>query len=467
LLSFFKINDPYRLIAIFLIAFAIKIPFLINSCSYFEMHHWLIIGEAMRSNHMYEQIFDTLAPFSASVYWFVESIFGRSVVALHLLGTLLVVVQAVIFNNLTIENKVYEKNSYLPAFAYIILSSVHYSQTVFSPAQLGLTFILLAFGKLLSHVEFRAKREEQIMSIGLLIGIATLFYLPYILFLPIFLILLLIYTNTIRRRFFLLIISTFILPIIVFAYYALALSKPGYVSMILSKAITVFDFSIFANVWHSIFLLLPILLAWVLGFITMPKQRRLNNYQNRLAQLFFLTGLLSISIIIFHNTGIDVVLILFIPIAAFFVTHLFLLIKKPLTDLGVTLLFLMIVLVTNYDSEFGFLGIVNRIEPEIKIDTELVDFVKGKRIMVLGDKPQLYKYGSLGTPFYEWSLAKPIVNNLNFYDNLVFINESIKRYQPQLIIDYELRWGKITNHIPKLKKEYKQVKPFVWIRIDQ
>ena len=127
---------------------------------------------------MYKGIFDPLGPLSTTVYAIVVWLFGKSILALQILGTTLMIIQAIIFNTLTIRNKVYEQNTYLPAFAYLIISATHYSLTVFSPIQLGMTFILLAFSELLSHVEFRAKRDEQIMSIGLMVGLASLFYLP-------------------------------------------------------------------------------------------------------------------------------------------------------------------------------------------------------------------------------------------------------------------------------------------------
>ncbi len=82
---------------------------------------------------MYEGIFDPLGPLSAMVYAIVDLVFGKSTLALQILGTILMVLQAIIFNNLTIRNKVYEQNTYLPTFAYLILSSTHYSLSVFSP----------------------------------------------------------------------------------------------------------------------------------------------------------------------------------------------------------------------------------------------------------------------------------------------------------------------------------------------
>jgi uncharacterized protein DUF6427 len=466
LFKFFKINDPYRLIAIFFIAFAIKIPFLISSSGYFEMYHWLIIGEAMQSGHMYAQIFDSLAPLSATTYWLVVAMFGKSVLALHILGTLLLIVQVVIFNNLTIQNKVYEQNTYLPAFVFLMLSSSHYSLSVFSPAQLGITFILLAFSKLLAHVEFRAKRDEQIMSIGLLLGMAVLFYLPYIIFLVIVLIILLVFTNTLKRRYAILIISALIPLLITYAYYWLANGEAGYFAVnFVAPSLTV-DFSFLAHFWHNIGLFLPLLVFWFLGLITMPKQRRLNNYQNRLAQLFFLTGLLSVLIMVYKDTGVDTAIMLLVPVAAYFTSHLAFLIKRPMLDVMISILFVSLVLFINYDSEFGFFGLTNNIEQEVKVDNELISLVKDKKIMVLGDKPQIYKYGSLATPFYNWSLSRPVIENLEYYDNIVLIKESVDKFQPQIIIDYEQNWRKIMQHIPEFKNQYKLVRPFVWQRLN-
>lgn len=430
------------------------------------MHHWLIIGQAMEAGHMYEQIFDSLAPFAATSYWFVEAIFGKSVLALQILGTLLLVVQAIIFNNLTINNKVYEQNSYLAAFSFTILSSVHYSLTVFSPAQLGMTFILLAFSKLLAHVEFRAKRDEQIMSIGLLLGISVLFYLPYILYLIVVLIILILFTNTLKRRYFILIISAIVPSLLAFIYYWLVLDEVGFIMTNFIAPSLSWNLSMFGIIWHNISLYLPLLLVWLLGLITMPKQRRLNNYQTRLTQLFFISGILSLSVLAFNASGIETGLIILVPVAAFFATHMFYLIRKPLKDISVSIVFVSAILLTSYDSEFSFWGVTDKIESSAVVEKELITLLQDKKLMVLGEKPQLYQYGELATPFYNWELAKPIVDNMGYYDNLVFIEESINLYQPEIVIDYELKWGMISTKIPILKDEYKQVKPFVWIRVE-
>ncbi len=460
---FFKINDPYRLIVIFVLALLIKLPFFINNSAYFAMHHWLTVGEAMQSGRLYLHIFDSLAPLASFAYWLVVLLFGKSVLALHISGTLLMVIQAIIFNNLTINNKVYEQNTYLPAFVYLIFSSVHYSLSVFSPAQLGMTFILLAFGRLLAHVEFRAKRDEQIMGIGLLIGVAALFFLPYIVFLPIVWLILLLFTNTLRRRYIILMITA-VLPLLVsLTYYWLVLDSIGYYIrnfIVPSLAVTL---PAGDQLWQHFGLFLPLLLGWLLGLLTMPKQRRLNNYQYRLVQLFFVTGVLSLFILTFTVADVATGLTLLVPVAAFFATHLFYLVKRPLTDLLVSLLFVALCLLISYDSAFAVAGWANKIANKTKVAQELVALIKGKRIMVLGDKPQLYQYGALATPFYNWALARPVVDNLTYYDNLVFIQESVDRYQPEVIIDYDFKWRRFVYHLPELARQYKQVRPFVWV----
>lgn len=442
-------------------------PYFIAGSSFFEMYHWLTIGEAVQNGHMYYNIFDTTAPFAATSYWLLTLLFGKSILALHILGGLLLVVQAIIFNSLTINNKIYSQNTYLPVFTFLIISSIHYSLSVFSPVQLGMTFILLAFGKLLSHVEFRAKRDEHIMSIGLLTGVGSLFYLPLILFLPVILIILLIFTTTIKRRYAILISSTLIPLVIAFSYYWVVNDIAGYFFENFILPTLTIDFSFFTNFFSHGIIFSPMLFLLVLGFLTLAKHRRLNNYQIRLAQLFIITGFMVLSVLIFKDTMFFTGFIILLPIAAFFTTHLFFLVTKPMPDLFFSILFVGVFLVLSYDSEFNFIGIVNKpIESEMVHDPGLIDIVANEKLMILGDDQQLYRYGSLATPFYNWELAKPVVDNLNYYDNLVFIKESIGQYGPTIIIDKEQLWPKISRHIPQLATEYKLIRPGIWQRIN-
>lgn len=462
--SFFKINDPYRLVAIFMLGLAIKLPFMLSNCTYSEMHHWLTIGEAMQTSDMYRGIFDSLAPLSSFTYWVVVLIFGKSGLALHLLGTLLMIVQAVIFNNLTIRNKVYEQNTYLPAFVYLVVASSHYSLSVFSPAQLGMTFVMMAFSQMLSHVEFRAKRDEQIMSIGLLIGVATLFYLPLFIFLPIVLFELMIFTNTMGRRYFVLIISSLVPFLLTMCVYWVRHDSPAYfITNFLLPSMQwstpdVSQFTIQLPVYA------PLIILLLIGLISMPKQRRLNNYQTRLVQLFLFTALLSCSFLFLASPDLPSLMIISLPAVAFFGTHLFYLVRKPLLDLIYSLLFLGIFLGVAYQTEYGFIGWPKHVTFNKEISTDLAKLIKDKRIWVIGDEPELYRGAKLGSGFYNWQLSKPVLDHLDYYDNLVFIDQNLRKFNPEIILDYAMRWRQLAGHIPRLQKQYEQVRPFVWRR---
>ena len=145
---------------------------------------------------MYKDIWDSMAPIAAFTYYLVVSVFGKSVLALNILGMLVNFLMAVILNNLAIRNKIYEQNTYLPAFVFVLLTSMHNSFASFSPVQIGMLFVVMALGNLFGHIEFRAKRDEQIMNIGLFLGVASLFYFPLIMFVPAVLILFFIFLGT-------------------------------------------------------------------------------------------------------------------------------------------------------------------------------------------------------------------------------------------------------------------------------
>jgi hypothetical protein len=196
----------------------------------------------------------------------------------------------------------------------------------------------------------------------------------------------------------------------------------------------------------------------------MPQQRRLNNYQNRLAQLFFVTAVLLLSIPLMTTVDLVSTVLLYLPVLTFISSHLFYLIRQPLTDLIVSALFLGSVLFMTYQTEFKFVKWPQRQAQKAMVNPQLEKLLADRRIWVLGAHQQLYTHGSIGTSFFDWPLSKPYLDNLNYYDNLVFIRASVDRFKPEIILDYEFRWRQIIKHIPELEKDYQQIRPFVWQR---
>jgi hypothetical protein len=80
LLGYFRINDPYRLVIIFILLLILRLPYLISSewLSIPELK-WMLIGERMNDGAMlYVDIWDDIAPLSALVYKGINFAAGRA-----------------------------------------------------------------------------------------------------------------------------------------------------------------------------------------------------------------------------------------------------------------------------------------------------------------------------------------------------------------------------------------------------
>ena len=463
MLSYFKLNDPFRLLPLLVLAFLIKLPTLLNPIVYSEATHWFVIGEAMQSGSMYSDIWDGMAPFSATIFQVFTWLLGRSTLSLLILGTLVTFAQATIINNLSISAKIFDSNTYLPALIYVLLTSTHPAFFTLSPVLLGLTFLLLGLGKLLTHVEFRAKTDIHIIMIGLYFGVSTLFYLPFIVIIPISLILLALFSNTVIRRYFLLLSTSFTPLIIAFFYYWLISDHSAYfISNFIFFATNNSNYfsigwvnGLISTGFSSIFM--------IAGIFSIGKQRRLNNYQFRIAQLFFVLAILMMSMLLLERPISFYSLVVSIPFATYFTVHLVALIKKQLFVLILNLMLLLGPILLLWSISHNW--IPQLIEPpKTSTNQQYINIVKNKDIMVLGSAKHLYNEATLAGPFYDWGLSKEFFSNLDYYDNLVFLQSQLTKSSPEIIIDLENNWPEISRKLPMVSKNYYLYQPKVWKR---
>ena len=100
-----------------------------------------------------------------------------------ILGVLLLFLQAAFINRLYITNRMMDENTLFPGLFYILLCSLFPEYLELSPVLLGNTFFIIA----LSSVFFSYKKVElsgYLFNVGFWLGIASLFYFPFIYFLP-------------------------------------------------------------------------------------------------------------------------------------------------------------------------------------------------------------------------------------------------------------------------------------------
>ena len=140
----------------------------------------MIVGERMNEGALlYVGIWDDIGPFSALTYRTLDLLFGRSQLSLQIFGLLLFFFQIFYMNYIALKHKMYNENNYLPAFFYGILGLTFFNIITLSPQLLGITFVLLSLNSLFNHIETRSKTDGNLLNIGLYIGIASLFFIPY------------------------------------------------------------------------------------------------------------------------------------------------------------------------------------------------------------------------------------------------------------------------------------------------
>ncbi len=213
MISIFKINDPYRLILVFILFILLRLPFLISgSLVTTPQLEWMVLGEKMASGAtLYVNVYHPTGPVTAGIYWLFNEVFGRSVIPLRITAFLLILFQASLLSLILINHRAYNQNTYVPSLIYIILMTFFPDAPILSPELISMTFLLLAYNLIFRHIGSREKKDWVMMYAGIFFGLAALAYLPSALFLIGASLTLLLFTSTEPRRYFLLVYG-FLVP---------------------------------------------------------------------------------------------------------------------------------------------------------------------------------------------------------------------------------------------------------------
>ena len=470
MLSFFRINDPYRLIFVLIILFFLRLPFLIfgNHISYSEIE-WLVIGEKMGDGFsMYGNIYHYLGPLSAGSYWLIDLVFGKSVIAYQIFSILIVFIQASIFNFFLLNHKAYNENIYIPALIYSVLMFAFFDFINLSPVLLGLTFIILAFDLTFRHIEGRSKRDWIILNIGIYLGIATLFYLPLFLFMISTFIAFILFTNTIFRRYLLLLYGFFVPIILVILYYLMKGEYQDFASCYFYPIFLEREYILME--WKSILIIGIVPTVYVmLSVLRVFTTTAFINYQVRLQNfMIVLIGMgLLVWIVDFYKP--PYLWVVLVPSGAFFITHYFLLIKKRWRAEFLFLLLAGFLLFQSYGSYFGLFNINNIIKTENYLinKSETDSNIIGKKILNLGYDRDVFMKNKLATPYLNMELSELQLQHLNNYDNLTRIYSNFHNDFPDVIIDSKDWMPTVMDKIPLLENEYKRLNGDFYIRKSQ
>ncbi|MDA0194251.1 MAG: hypothetical protein O2887_04295 [Bacteroidetes bacterium] len=458
MLSFFRINDPYRILFVFLLLLVFRLPYIIVGLPLtLPEIEWMIVGEAMANGKMmYGEIWDDLGPLSALTYQIVDWVFGKSQLAYQLLSLTLVFLQAAIFNRLLLINKAYNENTYVPAFVYVICMSANFEFLTLSPVLMSTTFVLLAINNIFKRID-NLTLDELFLNTGLYLGIAALFYFPSVLFLVSTLLSLILFTSAVPRRLLLLVFGfTQIIVVALLYYYWFDAAKDFYFQFFRFPFEAVRDH--FLN-GTSLFASIAVLIVFfILSLIKLYSKIYYVNYQVKFQSVMMLTLLCSgISLFLVRSLSASN-LILLIPPGAFFISHLLLLTRRKLRAEMILYSFIFLI--------FGYQFVIVE---NIKGVGQIVDFSKlyvpektssnkidGNKLLVLGNEMSLYEENTLATPYLNWQLSLLHFDQLNYYDVLTDVFNNFNGDPPEVIIDLEDRLPGLFEKMPAVGMKYRK-----------
>lgn len=465
LISLFSLNDPYRMVGILVLVIALRLPLMITGIpETLSELNWMLVGEKLSSgSSMYSGVWDNLAPLSAGTYWILDWIFGRSPWAHHLMALLVVIVQSYLFNDLLLKNKAYNQNTYVPALIYVVLMNCFFDFTLLSPALLSLTFLLLSLNNVFRRIDKQTK-DEFFLNTGIYLGIATLFYLPGVVFLPALILSLLFFTASILRRYLLLLYGFFLPIAITWVYYYWIGASFEFSKFFLGSLGRMDSLGHLAPYSLMIIGTIPALFT----FLALWKIRgaRYVNYQVRFQYVMvfiILSGFLSMFLAGRIAPNQAVVLV---PSLAFFISHFFLLVRRGFLREVIFVIFLGGIVLVFWGSFFKAWGIESRVSYETLLvgQTEWDDTVKGKRAFVFGQNLSIYRYSQPATPFLNWKLSSEFLGSLDFYDNLDLIFRSFENDPPEVIIDLENRVPNFFERLPIIACHYQSKGNGIYLR---
>lgn len=453
LLRLFRLNDPYRLLGALMFLILASLGFLIDwpAVTLIELKS-LVVGQVLNDGKsLYSEVLTTTAPMAGWLYKFIEFLFGQSTTARHILALLILFFQGAFFAILLINNKAQNESTYLPALIFAILCLYSFDMLIVTPELLASTFLLFALNNIFKEVEFRIQRDSTVLNLGVYLGLASLFVLSYAVFLPGTLLLLIMFARISFRKALLLIFG-FLLPhvIIITAY---VINGNGYRLWSNFYSGTQWIESNQMPLLSMVYLAAIPILYLVLGLIMLNREARLTKYQSQLLQIMFFWLLIAVVEIGVSGNIAPHQVITLAPPLTYFTSHLLLLIRRKWIAEIMLWVFMIGIVATAYLARYEKVPVINYTNL-YNNPSPYREQLEGKKVMVIGSDWDIYKNNFPTTSFLDWELSKPVFEQVDNYENILFLDKAFTKSPPDVIIDPLHKMQVVMRRIPWLQKEY-------------
>ena len=414
----------------------------------------MLLGEQLSSGRqLYGEVWTHISPLSGMVYWLCFELFGKTRWIYILLGGILSVYQAGMFNSLLIRKDVYNEKTYIPALLYIVFQAASIDFLILSPGLIALTFLLYMLKSIL-ELSDRGK-DQDIFRVGLSLGIATLLHFPTFAFIGVVVWGVGSFRVLAFRQLMLVLFGISIVWVGMGIYYLFLGIFPDFYQHYILANLTLSN-SPYAD-WQGVLWLqaLPVLMAlW--GFTKALGERSFVNFQVSCQWLMFIWLLSGVGSLLLSPQFAVYQLIVVLPAVSFFVAHAYLLQEKRwLAELSfVSVLALLLFLNFGHSLIARFSKLESPYEALVLPEPPWE--VEGEQIWVLGEASSYYRNNRLATPFLNWELTESYLEQLDSYNVVTRIYREIEAQPPVFIVDMEGKMGELFSRAPLLKRNYEQ-----------
>jgi hypothetical protein len=415
-----------------------------------ELRYHLLGIKLNEGFKLYGDIKDNTSPISALFYRII-SILNIPTNWNIFIASGIIVLQASIFQQTIKKYNIIPKIGIIPFILYLVSFHLSYEFFVPAPALLGLTFLLLAW-KEITDQQTRLLTNDRVFIIGIYVGIASLFFWSYTIFILWAILSLVLYSGITIRQ----IVLTFVGYVFVFVIAAMIFLYNGTLSLmiqLLKKSALVFQTPLIRD-WQQIFIVfLPAILFGFIGLWSVGRSTKIRGHAQKVFQsylIFIITSFLAL----FTLPGLSRVnLIFFLPSLVYFGLNSFILLKRFWQkDVVFLILILGTVASMNIQSKSNHL---DRLK-----NNHLT--IRNEKLMVFGPQIEEYQNNIMIGPFLNWELSKYLFEGINEYRNVIVLSDFIKKDPPTYIYDPEDKFQILTTFLPKLNNQYQLVEPHLY-----
>jgi hypothetical protein len=454
MLRFFRFNDPYRLVIVLIITvlLGIKAELEFPSITIPELKG-ILVGEMMADGkQLYSEVWDSMPPLTAFVQYVLDLAFDRSTMPRHILSWAFIFFQAAFFGILLINNKALNESGYLPSFLFTLLCFFSFDTVSLTREIIGSSLLLLALNDLLKEIEFKKQQDETIHNLGFYLGLASLSSFSYIIFFLGTALILFVFTRVQARRFGLFFFGLLLPHLLLNTWYFVS----GNIDFLWSNFyLPNMEFNTNSLISLQSLLLLGLIPTIFFAFsLVISRQARFTKYQTQILQVMLLWLLFGLLEIYFTRLRTPQALIVCVPPLAYFISHLFLLIKRK--ALAETLLWILIGGLITINS----LSVRQSIQPidfsNLVMQQQQVFPWKDKKIMLLDNSLAPYLSNRPSGYFLEWSLCSQVFEDPGYYQHILAVAEALEKDPPEVIFDPQDLMKGVFPYLPEAQKQYRK-----------